>query len=48
VAVVGDKLVLFGGSDVFNSSDMSCNKTYGDTYTLSISKCVNLGSDEYK
>lgn len=34
-AVVGDKLVLFGGSSQFNPEMMGCNKFYGDTYVLS-------------
>lgn len=36
VAVVGDKLVLYGGSSDFSPEVMACQKYYNDTYVLPI------------
>ncbi|XP_060569590.1 kelch domain-containing protein 1-like [Ruditapes philippinarum] len=36
VAVVGDKLVMYGGTSHFNTETMMCSKLHGDTYVLQI------------
>ncbi|KAL4227507.1 F-box only protein 42 [Mactra antiquata] len=36
VSIVGDKLILYGGSADFNSEIMMCQKFYGDTFVLPI------------
>ena len=34
VAVVGEQLVLYGGSSHFSPETMMCSKLYGDTFVL--------------
>ena len=38
VGIVGDKLVMYGGSSQFSSEIMMCMKFHGDTFTVPISE----------
>lgn len=44
VAVVGDQLVLYGGSSDFSAEVMACQKFYNDTYVLPIADILKGGA----
>lgn len=46
VAVVGDKLVLYGGSGEFSPETMMCQKFFGDTYTLPVGDILKGSSTQ--
>ena len=37
-SIIGDSLVVFGGSSVFNEHTMSSEKYFNDTFTMSLGK----------